>query len=478
MEKNGGDVKSGNKNFCIDWKWIVVIGACLARVVTTGTVVFMGVFLDDIKSSLENVSTFQLSLVFGFGTGFLEGLGFLFAFLIKKFEGRYLVFVGALLAFAGVLVSSWTTNYVLLLIGLGIFNGVGQAAARFILPVVVGHMFGEKDRHVGLSITNAGDGVGGVLAPILLSALIDTMTWRRAMLIAAAFVLNLCFSAATIPLGIFVKKSPKKSGKNIVENEQLEEIDSKSQNDVENASDSSTSESEAPAAHSVKLFPNILFFYSNIILHSAGYFLFMTFIYSEMKETRIDSSTVSRIVSLIGGVSIVGRLSVSLMKGNSCVPRWLTYAVCHVIRGFSVLATLWAPDDVQSKVVWHSVICSIYGLTDGVTGALIPVVCLDLFGLKRFADVLGYEMLIMGSGAFLGVPLGGVMKDLFASYEVSFIFSACSFILAGLVLFPLFFTRKDYQFSSKKGVDSKASRKSNDDGGVSLVKMKAKNFDE
>lgn len=161
----------------------------------------------------------------------------------------------------------------------------------------------------------------------------------------------------------------------------------------------------------VRLFPNLLFFYTNIVTHSIGYFIFMTFVFSDMKEQKIASSTVSSIVAVIGGVSILGRVSIGVMD-NKRVPRWVIYMVGHLIRSVVVLFfTIDLATSPSGKVVKYTILCAMYGLSDGVTGSLIPLVCVDLFGLEKFGTVLGWEMFLMGLGAFIGVPLGGKFSN-------------------------------------------------------------------
>lgn len=61
----------------LDWKWVVVVGALLSRIITTGTVICLGVFLEDVKSSfpqLTNINS-KISTIFGTASGLLEGTG-------------------------------------------------------------------------------------------------------------------------------------------------------------------------------------------------------------------------------------------------------------------------------------------------------------------------------------------------------------------------------------------------------------------
>lgn len=445
----------------MEWKWLVLFGALWSRIITTGTVVCMGAFFDSVEASFRSTSAFGVSMAFAVGIGLVEGMGFANRLLIQKFEARYLVLGGALVAAAGVIGASFTSNYVIFLGCFGFMNGIGQSMARFIMPTAVGYVFDDRSRHVGLAVMNSGDGVGGVLAPILLLWMIKTVEWRQAMFITGAVVLNLCVCAVTIPAGLFLKKScgnadqedAKASQKLVARNQsnKIETVDNPSSNEA-----TATGDKEVSLVQEIRLFPNILFFYLNIATHSIGYFIFMTFVFSDLAAHKVDSRTTSFIVSLIGSVSIAGRLGVSLVSNWRYLPRWSVYALGHVVRGVCVLATLMAPGNVDGCVVWYAVVCSVFGFSDGTTGALIPIVIVDLFGLGNFASVLGGEMMIMGSGAIIGVPIAGFLKDMFHGYTMPFIFSGCSFIFSGLILLPFFCTEKDYELRQAQQAETKS----------------------
>lgn len=221
----------------------------------------------------------------------------------------------------------------------------------------------------------------------MLTYLINEFTWRPALFIVAGIVFNLVLCGVIIPLKTIRSKKDVDASKNVfVQNEE------------------------------VSLFPNIVFFYSNILSHSVGYFIFMTFILSDLKEQNVEASTASAIFAMVGGVSIFGRLSVSFMD-NKKVPRWMIYSFMHVARGLIVMCFNIVPRN-ENKIWVYFVLCGIFGMTDGITGALIPLMCVDLFGLTRLAIIFGGEMFFMGSGALLGVPIAGkCVRKLYVLYS-------------------------------------------------------------
>lgn len=238
-----------------------------------------------------------------------------------------------------------------------------------------------------------GDGVGGVIFPLFYKYLIDQWAWGGALLITAGIVLQLMISGAT------VEKHLDKSKR----------ISTVSTNRREAESDPFVQRIRRQMVQKcVAMSPNIELFYLNILTHSIGYAIFMIFIFKQLTNQNIDRSLASAMFACVGGISIAGRLSVSLMD-NKRVPRWLIYAVMHIIRGAVVLLFNAVPflQSHDHRVIAYFVLCSAFGITDGVSGALIPVICLDLFGLRRMADVYGFQLFFMGAGALIGAPIAG-----------------------------------------------------------------------
>lgn len=318
------------------------------------------------------------------------------------------------------------------------------------MPVAVAHSFHEHDRHIAIALQNTGDGVGGLIFAVFYKYLIDQWSWRGALLITAGIVLQLLICGAVVEphLRMSKKKAADRSDQRAA--------------------------SETFAQRCMAMSPNIEMLFLNIFTHSAGYYIFMSFIYRELTMQHIDESLASAMFSCVGGVSIIGRLSVSLM-GNQRVPRWFTYAVGHIVRGLLVLSFNAVPylQQHQHRVIAYFLLCSAFGMTDGITGSLIAVVCLDLFGLGRMADVYGGLLFFMGAGGLIGSPIAGTfelqadqtssvffssaiivsgaMMDAFSgSTFMPLLFSGILFIISGSVLFPLFCTKKHYQLAAQE----------------------------
>lgn len=62
--------------FQVPWKWLVLIGSFLSRIITTGTVISMGsIFFTELESSFPTWEKPKLAAIFSVAIGLLEGTG-------------------------------------------------------------------------------------------------------------------------------------------------------------------------------------------------------------------------------------------------------------------------------------------------------------------------------------------------------------------------------------------------------------------
>ena len=125
--------------------------------------------------------------------------------LVDKWGPRRLIFGGSILVALGFLVLSRVTSlgmfyaaFALIALGMSACTGV-------VLLTAVSHWF---DRRVGIAtgIVASGFGLGGTIVP-LVTALIDSLKWRNAMLIVGGGMLAIC-----LPLAFVMRARPEPYG--------------------------------------------------------------------------------------------------------------------------------------------------------------------------------------------------------------------------------------------------------------------------
>ncbi len=119
----------------------------------------------------------------------------------------------------------------------------------------------------------------------------------------------------------------------------------------------------------------------------------------------------SALISVLGGMSVVGRLGLGVL-GNF-VGTLRLFKIATFVMGVSYVMWLTATSAYGGLVVFAAVL----GFGYGVRIALMPVVLIELFGMQNLGAVLGVFFTATGISAFLGPPLGGFIVDFTGSYR-------------------------------------------------------------
>ncbi|MFC1860834.1 MFS transporter, partial [Chloroflexota bacterium] len=153
----------------------------------------------------------------------------------------------------------------------------------------------------------------------------------------------------------------------------------------------------------------IIFILWGIALH-----IVLTHIVPHATDIGISPIEASGILSLIGGINIIGRLTLGWIADR--IGRKRTAIACAVIEAFSVLLLLWSHD------LWQFYIFAvIFGF---VYGGFVPSLFSltgDIFGLRNLGVILGMLDIGWGTGSAIGPTLGGFIFDTTDSYFTAFI---------------------------------------------------------
>lgn len=244
------------------------------------------------------------------------------------------------------------------------FPGLGICITYVPAVVMVGFYF-ERRRPVASGLSVAGIGVGGLIYPPLIQLLIDVYTWRGTMFILAGMALNMCVFAMLLrPLKWQTMQRPK-----------LLDLD---------------------------LITSCTFvtFALAEILWNIGSLVLLTIAPHFSMLNGISGGKSAFLLSLIGVGSIVGRVFYGFIPCRVDNLTMLTSA--NYISGLSMVLY---PISAQ---YWISVLlCLIYGVCFGVQLVALPIVTVELFGLKRLTAAYGYLSMADGLGALMGPFFAG-----------------------------------------------------------------------
>ncbi|KAI9249254.1 major facilitator superfamily domain-containing protein [Phascolomyces articulosus] len=192
--------KSWNKNEAYDtgpeggYGWLVILGAFFGYFTSFGTETAWGVlqahFEKDVFSDIPDAQ-FQLSFagtIIGIMTA---GIGPIFQLLTSRFGLRPVLIVGVLVMVLGLEIAGFTTKIWHLYLTQGLMFGFGTAFLYMAAITVPAQWFNKK-RGLGLSIVTSGAGIGGVILPFIMTALINRVgiAWTYRILGFVYLVMN------------------------------------------------------------------------------------------------------------------------------------------------------------------------------------------------------------------------------------------------------------------------------------------------
>uniref|UniRef100_A0A8C3AH17 Solute carrier family 16 member 12b n=1 Tax=Cyclopterus lumpus TaxID=8103 RepID=A0A8C3AH17_CYCLU len=119
----------------------------------------------------------------------------------NRWSCRVAVMLGGLLSSFGLLLSSFSTSLELLYLTMGVLTGLGFALCYTPSIAMVGRYFRCR-RALAYGVAMSGSGIGTLFPVPVVQLLIESYSWRGALLVLSAFVANLCVCGALLrPIG-------------------------------------------------------------------------------------------------------------------------------------------------------------------------------------------------------------------------------------------------------------------------------------
>ena len=248
-------------------------------------------------------------------------------------------------------------------------------------------------------IVKIGTGTGIMIAPMVISWLISSYGWRNTFIILGLAIA--VFGAAASQL---LRRDPSVMGQ-YPDGEKLAfSMDVVPQE---------TGQSLAQAIHTRRFltlcpaFLLILFCTFSVIVHFARY----------VTEIGFSDATSAVMISVIGGVSIAGRLIMGIVGDRAGNKPGLL--ICFLLM---VAAFTWI---LFARELWALVIFTLfYGLSHGGFYALISPTIAEFFGLRAHGSIFGAVVLAGSIGGALGPLVTGRIADVTAGYQPAFILLA------------------------------------------------------
>jgi MFS family permease len=358
------------------YAWVVVWATfvCLALIfgVSYSFAAFFESFAVEFSAQRADVSwIFGLSgfvyFVMGAGGGMLA----------DRFGPRIVCSAGMALIALGLLATSWATSLLTVYVSYGLLVGLGIALVYTPSIASVQPWFTTR-RGLAGGIASSGVGAGTLLVPVLVAMAIGPMPWREAMQVLALGVLVLGLLAAAL-----LRRAP--------------------------AAPSSGSGGSGGSATGLTLretlrSPTFRWLYLATVLASPVMFIPFAHVSASARDLGLGEAFAVGLVGLIGVGSLVGRFAIGLLADR--LGRAQTLVLMQLSMGASYV--LWGAAGGQFLLM---IFALWFGLSYGSIVSLLPAICMDYFGGRSVASVVGTLYSGAAFGNLLGPVLAGAVFD-------------------------------------------------------------------
>jgi MFS family permease len=355
------------------YAWVVVWATfvCLALIfgVSYSFAAFFESFAVEFSAQRADVSwIFGLSgfvyFVMGAGGGMLA----------DRFGPRIVCSAGMALIALGLMATSWATSLFAVYLSYGLLVGLGIALVYTPSIASVQPWFTTR-RGLAGGIASSGVGAGTLLVPVMVAMAIGPMPWREAMQVLALGVLVLGLLAAAL-----LRRAP-----------------------AAPSSGSGGSASGLTLRETLRS-PTFRWLYLATVLASPVMFIPFAHVSASARDLGLGEAFAVGLVGLIGVGSLVGRFAIGLLADR--LGRAQTLVLMQLSMGASYV--LWGAAGGQGLLV---VFALWFGLSYGSIVSLLPAICMDYFGGKSVASVVGTLYSGAAFGNLLGPVLAGAVFD-------------------------------------------------------------------
>ena len=392
------------------YAWVIVWATFVCLSLIFGVSYSFAAFFKSFASEFA-AQRADVSLVFGLTGLVYFSMGIGGGMLADRFGPRMVCSAGMVCIAGSLLAASWATSLQAVYWSYGV--GIGLGIALVYTPSIgnVQPWFTAR-RGLAGGIASSGIGLGTLVVPVLVSIAIAAYDWRIAMRIMSAGVLLLGMIATGL-----LKRPELATG---------------------------ASSGGASAANGAKQAPpgktlaetlrdkRFWWFYAFTLAAAPVMFIPFAHVSASARDLGIDEARAVGLVGFIGIGSLLGRFGIGALADR--LGRTWTLNLMQVSMGASYLMW-WAAGGYPALVVFALWM----GLSYGGIVSLMPAICMDMFGGRAIAGIVGSLYSAAALGNLLGPVLAGRVFDQSGSYQpviwICLAFSVLS-ALAGAQLIP------------------------------------------
>lgn len=392
--------------------WVIVASCTVIIAITYGMLYSYSVFFKPLADYFS-WDRATVSMIFSASLFIRGAIAVGIGWLADRYGARkVMVFCGFMLG-AGLVLSSWVHNLWQFFISYAVVEAIGLSGAFGVGTAMTSRWF-DRNRGLALGIISSGSGLGTLLIVPIAERLIHAFDWSRAF-----FICGIVAGVVMIASALFLRPAPGAGLDGV--NRPVSAANR--ENDIPNQQD------KVPLWRIIGD--------SRMILIAAVSFLFffgiqmmMVHLVNYATDMGIDSLVAASFISIIGAVSIAGRLST-----GAGADRIGIYHTLVLTRVFLIVAFICI---IFARSLWaFYVFAIIFGLPYGGEIPQIPFLIGKYFGTKAMATLVGINLFIVSISGALGPWMAGEIFDITRSYHWAFVAGALSGISSLILVFKL-----------------------------------------
>ncbi|XP_078526764.1 monocarboxylate transporter 13-like isoform X2 [Lissotriton helveticus] len=394
------------------WGWMIVLAGFMQTSLVFGVIRSFGVFFVEFVHHFDELAG-RVSWITSIGIAVQQFASPLASALSTRYGARPVVMVGGLLASLGMFLGSFATGLMHLYLCIGLLSGIGYALVFTPSIGAVARYF-KKKRTLATGLAFTGVGLSSFAFSPLFQYLVDSYSWRGALIIVSGITLNLLVCGALLrPLTL--------------------------KEDLAQAEDTDTSWCrQCSVLFGLPLLSHWPFmrYVLAILLINTGYFIPYVHLVAHARVQGFSEYQAAFLMSAAAIIDICGRLFSGWLadRGTFKLQHLLTFWTA--VTGLSLITI-----PLGQSYYALLVISLLYGLGAGAMTPVVFSLVPQLVGIRQLLGGLGLLQMLESVGGLLGAPLSGWLRDLTGNYYASF-GAAGGFLLAGclvLMTLPNFF---------------------------------------
>jgi MFS family permease len=379
----------------------IIQGICYGGTFTYG--VFFSEFQSEFGWSRAMISgASSLSFLMGGALGILAGR-------VNDKIGPMALTVGTSLVFGlGYFLLSWLQSPWQLYLIYGLFVAVGFGSFDVITLSTISRWFIRR-RGIMSGIVKMGTGSGQIVLPFFAAALISSYGWRHAY-----FIIGILFMVLLVAVGLVMRHSPSELGL---------------RPDNERSDPSSDGSNAGDSGLLLKSVIRMRRFWAINLAEFTSFFCLLTIVVHIVPhaiDLGVPTKTSAGIMSVIGGVSILGRFVMGAAHDRIAGRRSLL--ICFFVLFCSLM---WLQIAREAWMLFTFAI--IYGFAHGGLFTVISPTVAELFGTRSHGVLFGIILFSGNCAGAIGPILAGHIFDVTGSYRHAFLLLSIVSLL-GLVL--------------------------------------------